>query len=92
MKKLLLFGAMAFLLSSTGAFASCHCQHIKKVECDPCERPKLTCVESIPMYNQAYQSQCCNKKSFFKRLWGGTKTVYDNSVGAIYDTVTYPFR
>ncbi|MBQ2871691.1 hypothetical protein IJE86_08315 [bacterium] len=93
MKKLLMLGAMAAILSSTtSAFASCHCQQIKKVECDPCEREKITCVQTCPTYNQAYQSQCCNKQSFFKRMWNGTRMVYDNSVGAIYDTVVYPFR
>lgn len=91
MKKLLMLGALSFILTTTSAFASCGCK-VKKVECDPCHQPKVTCMQTCPQYDHNYRAQCCQKKSFLKRIWGGTKTAYDNSFGAIYDTVVYPFR
>ena len=85
-----MLGAMSFMFTTTAVFANCHCQP-KKVDCNPCERPKVTCCQ--PVYvDQNYRAQCCNKKSFLKRIWSGTKTAYDNSFGAIYDTMMYPFR
>ncbi len=90
MKKLLMLSALSFMFASTTVFAACPCQP-KKITCNPCERPKITCCEQVT-HDMHYRAQCCKKKSFFSKLWSGTKTVYDNSVGAVYDTVTYPFR
>lgn len=91
MKKVLVLSALSFVFASTSVFAACPCMQKKLNTCDPCVKPKVTCCQpACP--DQTYQGQCCNKKSIFKRLWTGTKTAYDNSFGAIYNTIADPFR
>ena len=90
MKKILTLSAISLIFATTSAFASCPCQ-IKKNECNPCIKPKVTCCQ--PAFPDAsYRAQCCNKKNIFQRLWGGTKTAYDNSFESIYDTIAQPFK
>lgn len=90
MKKVLMLSALSLMFAASSVFAACPCQK-KVVKCDPCEKPKVTCCQpACP--DQSYQGQCCHKKSIFKRLWTGTKTAYDNSFGAIYNTIADPFR
>lgn len=90
MKKVLMLSALSLIFATSSAFASCHCQ-VKKVDCDPCEKQKIVCCEN-PCPDISYRGQCCNKKTIFQRMWNGTKTAYDNSFGAIYDTIVQPFR
>ena len=90
MKKLLMLSILSFLFAASSAFASCPCQ-LKKVSCNTCEEVKVTCCkQACP--DRTFQGQCCNKKTFLQKLWNGTKVAYDNSLGAIYDTVMVPFR
>ena len=90
MKKVLMLSLLTLMFTSASVFAACPCK-MKKVSCDPCQKPKVTCCEpACP--DQSFQGQCCHKKSFLKKLWGGTKTAYDASFGAIYDTIMVPFR
>lgn len=91
MKKILALSAMSLIFSATSVFAACPCVQHKINTCDPCEKPKVTICQPV-CQNLNYQTQCCNKKNIFQRLWSGTKVVYDNSVGAIYDTMMVPFR
>jgi len=92
MKKVLMLSAVSFMFAASSVFAACPCQQkVMNTTCDPCVKPKVTCCQpACP--DQSYRAQCCHKKSLFKRLWSGTKTAYDNSFGAIYNTLTYPFR
>ena len=90
MKKILMLSAMSLIFATSSVFAACPCQ-VKKVECDPCVKPKVTCCQpACP--DTSYRAQCCNKKNIFQRMWSGTKTAYDNSFGAIYNTIADPFR
>ncbi len=90
MKKILMFSAISLVLATANAFAACPCQP-QKISCNPCEKPKITCCQpACP--DQSYQGQCCMKKSIFRKIWNGTKTAYNSSFGAIYDTMMVPFR
>ncbi len=90
MKKILTLSLLSLIFAGANAFAACPCKP-QKLNCNPCEKPQTVCCQpACP--DQTYIGQCCQKKSLFQRMWGGTKTAYDNSFGAIYDTIAYPFR
>lgn len=93
MKKIALLTALTVMLGTSGAFAVCNCPSPNPYAYD---MNRVSVVRPVAMVPVVQQNPCCNpccntkteKKSFFTRIFDGTKTVYQNTFGNIFTSMT----
>lgn len=94
MKKIALLTALTVVLGTSSAFAICNCPNPNPYAYDMNRISIARPVVAVP----AVQNPCCNpccgekkvgKKSFFTRVYDGTRTVYQNTFGNFFTSMGF---
>lgn len=94
MKKIALLTALTVILGTSSAFAICNCPNPNPYAYDMNRVSIARPVVVVP----AVQNPCCNpccgekkaeKKSFFTRVYDGTRTVYQNTFGNFFTSMGF---
>lgn len=93
MKKIALLTALTVMLGTSGAFALCNCPNPNPYAYDYNRVSIATPVVVAPAAYNPCCNPCCGekkqqKKSFFTRVYDGTKTVYQNTFGNLFTSMT----
>ena len=94
MKKIALLAALSVVFGASGAFAVCNCPSPNPYAYD---LSRVSVVKPIAIAPQILRNPCYNpccdgnnvkKKSFFSRVFDGTRTVYQNTFGNFFTSMT----